>query len=75
MDREKAICRLEIQANLHQRFLQRTREKRNRFLQAEGDGPHPLLVYIHGGGWSRGDKQRREADVKPYMEFTTLFMA
>lgn len=26
------------------------------FWQAEGDGPRPLLVYIHGGGWVRGDK-------------------
>ncbi|MEM9657806.1 MAG: alpha/beta hydrolase, partial [Planctomycetota bacterium] len=21
------------------------------FWQAEGEGPRPLLVYIHGGGW------------------------
>jgi len=26
------------------------------FWQAEGDGPRPLLVYIHGGGWTSGDK-------------------
>lgn len=26
------------------------------FWQAEGDGPCPLLVYIHGGGWTGGDK-------------------
>ncbi|TWU01607.1 alpha/beta hydrolase [Neorhodopirellula pilleata] len=38
------------------------------FWQAEGDGPRPLLVYIHGGGWIRGDKQRREADVKPFLD-------
>jgi acetyl esterase/lipase len=22
----------------------------------EGDGPHPLVVYVHGGGWKEGDK-------------------
>ena len=22
------------------------------FWKAEGDGPRPLLVYIHGGGWT-----------------------
>ena len=26
------------------------------FWQAEGDGPRSLLVYIHGGGWTGGDK-------------------
>ena len=26
------------------------------FWQAGGDGPRPLLVYIHGGGWTSGDK-------------------
>jgi arylformamidase len=28
------------------------------FWQAEGDGPHPLCVFIHGGGWTMGDKSR-----------------
>ena len=23
----------------------------------EGDGPWPLLIYVHGGGWMAGDKQ------------------
>lgn len=26
------------------------------FWQAKGDGPRPLLVFIHGGGWTSGDK-------------------
>ncbi|MFK8115018.1 MAG: alpha/beta hydrolase fold domain-containing protein [Rubripirellula sp.] len=38
------------------------------FWQAEGEGPRPLLVYIHGGGWIGGDKKRRGADVKPYLD-------
>lgn len=29
--------------------------------QASGDGPRPLCVFIHGGGWAGGDK----ADVPP----------
>ncbi|MFK5924411.1 MAG: alpha/beta hydrolase [Verrucomicrobiota bacterium] len=28
------------------------------FWQAEGDGPRPLLIYIHGGGWVGGDKTK-----------------
>ena len=37
------------------------------FWQAEGEGPRPLLVYIHGGGWMKGDKRAmRNADV--YLE-------
>ncbi|MDA0658687.1 MAG: alpha/beta hydrolase, partial [Planctomycetota bacterium] len=28
------------------------------FWQAEGVGPRPLLVYIHGGGWTGGDKKQ-----------------
>lgn len=27
------------------------------FWQAKGEGPRPLLVYIHGGGWIKGDKR------------------
>jgi alpha-L-fucosidase 2 len=23
----------------------------------EGDGPYPIVLYVHGGGWSSGDKQ------------------
>jgi acetyl esterase/lipase len=38
------------------------------FWQAAGNGPRPLLVYIHGGGWIGGDKKRRDADVKPYLD-------
>lgn len=26
------------------------------FWKAEGEGPRPLLVFIHGGGWTGGDK-------------------
>ncbi len=28
------------------------------FWQAEGEGPRPLLIVIHGGGWLGGDKSR-----------------
>ena len=38
------------------------------FWKAEGDGPRPLLVYIHGGGWVGGDKKRTPAQVKPYLD-------
>ena len=32
------------------------------FWKAEGDGPRPLLVYIHGGGWTGGDKRHLRLD-------------
>lgn len=38
------------------------------FWQADGEGPRPLLVYIHGGGWTGGDKKRRASDVKPFLD-------
>lgn len=38
------------------------------FYQAEGDGPRPLLVYIHGGGWIGGDKKRAQASFKPFLD-------
>ena len=38
------------------------------FYQAEGDGPRPLLVYIHGGGWIGGDKKRSESSFRPFLE-------
>lgn len=38
------------------------------FWKAGGDGPRPLLVYIHGGGWIGGDKKRDTAVYKPFLE-------
>lgn len=38
------------------------------FWIAKGDGPRPLLIYIHGGGWIGGDKKRSDKDVKPYLD-------
>jgi acetyl esterase/lipase len=37
------------------------------FWKAEGDGPRPLLVYIHGGGWTGGDKRQAPARIQPYL--------
>lgn len=36
------------------------------FWKADGDGPRPLLVYIHGGGWIGGDKSKGGANVDYY---------
>lgn len=36
------------------------------FWQAKGDGPRPLYVYIHGGGWTGGDKKQ---DTSRYQAF------
>lgn len=38
------------------------------FWQAEGSGPRPLLVYIHGGGWTSGDKQQDIKQFAPFLE-------
>ncbi len=38
------------------------------FWKAEGDGPRPLMVYIHGGGWIGGDKKRSPAQVQPFLD-------
>lgn len=38
------------------------------FWKAEGDGPRPLLVYIHGGGWTNGDKKRESSYYKTYLD-------
>jgi len=31
----------------------------------DGDGPFPVVIIVHGGGWSGGDKQR---DITPLMQ-------
>ncbi len=38
------------------------------FWQAEGEGPRPLLVYIHGGGWIGGDKKQSPARIAKFLE-------
>lgn len=38
------------------------------FWQAPGDGPRPLLVHIHGGGWVTGSKARNPKDVQPFLD-------
>jgi arylformamidase len=37
------------------------------FWKAEGAGPRPLLLYIHGGGWVAGDKTQSPAAVRPWL--------
>jgi acetyl esterase/lipase len=38
------------------------------FWKAEGAGPRPLLVYIHGGGWVGGDKRQNPTVIRPFLE-------
>ena len=38
------------------------------FWKAEGNGPRPLLVYIHGGGWTGGDKKQPAARYRPFLD-------
>ena len=37
------------------------------FWRAEGEGPRPLLVYIHGGGWRAGTKNLQRGQVDPFL--------
>jgi acetyl esterase/lipase len=37
------------------------------FWKADGDGPRPLLVFIHGGGWVGGDKAQKPGALRPYL--------
>jgi len=36
--------------------------------QAQVDGPRPLLMFIHGGGWTAGDKRERLPDLRPFLQ-------
>ena len=38
------------------------------YYQAEGDGPRPLLVDIHGGGWTGGNKRQDSANFRSFLE-------
>ncbi len=38
------------------------------FWAAEGAGPRPLLVHIHGGGWVGGDKKIGKAVVRTFLD-------
>ncbi len=38
------------------------------FWKAEGEGSRPLLVYIHGGGWTAGDKKQNTAAYEPFLQ-------
>ena len=42
------------------------------FWQAKGEGPHPLLVNIHGGGWIQGDKTRMKSIKKLWIKVFLL---
>ncbi len=37
------------------------------FWKAEGEGPRPLLVYIHGGGWRGGTKTLKNLEVVEFL--------
>lgn len=45
------------------------------FWKAEGVGPRPLLVYIHGGGWLTGDKRKKGPDFQPFLDKGISFAA
>lgn len=38
------------------------------FWKAEGEGPRPLHVYIHGGGWRAGTKKTKPGQMEPFLE-------
>ena len=38
------------------------------FYAAKGDSPRPLLVYIHGGGWTGGDKKQPADRFQPFLD-------
>jgi len=38
------------------------------FWKAAGEGPRPLLVYIHGGGWITGDKGQKMPSFQPFLD-------
>jgi arylformamidase len=38
------------------------------FWPAEGEGPRPLLVYIHGGGWIGGDKKQDVGRIQKFLD-------
>ena len=42
---------------------------------AESDGPRPLHVYIHGGGWTSGDKSRNGDPQKPWLSKAISYAA
>ena len=43
--------------------------------QAEGDGPRPLVVFIHGGGWNYGDKKQPFEQIEPFLEAGVSYAA
>jgi acetyl esterase/lipase len=38
------------------------------FWKADGDGPRPLHVHIHGGGWTGGDKKSAHAQAQTFLD-------
>ena len=38
------------------------------FWEATGNGPRPLLIYIHGGGWLTGDKSKKGPAFQPFLD-------
>jgi acetyl esterase/lipase len=38
------------------------------FWEAKGEGPRPLLVHIHGGGWTGGDKKQDAKTVRLFLD-------
>lgn len=40
-----------------------------------GQGAQPVLIYVHGGGWGRGDKRLGKTIAAPYVESGMVFVS
>lgn len=47
----KALCDIAYVANGHER------QKLDLYVPEKADGPLPLIIWIHGGGWQSGGKE------------------
>jgi len=45
------------------------------FWRAKGESPRPVVVFIHGGGWTNGSTSSSYAAAKPYLEHGISYAA
>jgi|SRR5262252_3773333 len=62
------LFRYHVETNIVYHTANNYQSKLDVYTPADGKGPTPVVVVIHGGGWIEGTKEERALEIMPYLQ-------